>query len=49
MANSIVYETLVTIYYGKNKESLVYRDYSDGINLLFLELFIDDEKKQLIF
>lgn len=49
MNNAVVYETLVTIYYGKEKNSLIYRDYSDGINLLYIELYIDEMEKQILF
>lgn len=43
MVNTVVYETLVSIYYGNKKEYLLYKDYSDGVNLLFIELYRDDE------
>lgn len=44
-----MYETLVSIYYGKQRHNMVYRDYSDGINLLFVELYIDEDEKITVF
>lgn len=49
MINSIIYETVAAIYYGQKRESLIYRDYSDGINLLYIELYQDNEFKDVVF
>ena len=43
MKNTVVYETLVDIFLGPKNFNLLYRDYSDGTNLLLIELLTEDE------
>ena len=38
MKNTVVYETLVDIFIGSKNYNCIYRDYSDGTNLLMIEL-----------
>lgn len=49
LASGVIYETLASVIYGKDKHHLTYRDYSDGINLLFIELYSDEEERETIF
>lgn len=45
MKNTVVYETLVDVFLGPKNFNLTYRDYSDGTNLLFIELLSEDNQK----
>lgn len=44
MKNTVVYETLVDVFVGPKNFNLTYRDYSDGTNILFIELLSEDNR-----